>query len=83
MKDTQRFSFAFTNGNNFLKTNHFIEFLTKMDNTFEWELSKENIQPLKHGRNISLLVSALSDDHAKQPRNEQRRYGSLKFYSLV
>ena len=71
-KSHKGFYAAFTHGHNILKAKNFIEFSTKMDNTFEWELSKENIQPLKQGRNISLLVSALND-HAKQNRNEQRR----------
>lgn len=46
-----------------------------MGDNYEWELSKENIQPLKHGRNICNLVSALSmsEDHTKQHRNEQRK----------
>lgn len=47
-----------------------------MGDNYEWELSKENIQPLRHGRNISSLVTALgtvSEDHAKHQRNEQRK----------
>jgi hypothetical protein len=46
-----------------------------MGDNYEWELSKENIQPLKHGRNISSLVTALtvSEDHTKHQRNEQRK----------
>ncbi len=46
-----------------------------VDNTYEWELSKENIQPLKHGRNVSNLVSALTtnEDHVKQQRHEQKK----------
>ncbi len=47
-----------------------------MGDNYEWELSKENIQPLKHGRNISSLLTALTvgEDHAKHQRNEQRKY---------
>ena len=47
-----------------------------MDNTYEWELSKENIQPLKHGRNVTNLVSALTtnEDHVKQQRHEQKKW---------
>lgn len=30
----------------------------------DWELSKENIQPLKHGRKFALLSEALRDDHS-------------------
>ena len=47
-----------------------------MGDNYEWELSKENIQPLKHGRNISSLVTALGSgeaDHAKHLRHEQRK----------
>jgi len=45
-----------------------------MDNTFNWELSKENIQPLRQGRNASQLLSALDEDHTRHAeRNEQRK----------
>lgn len=46
-----------------------------MSDNYEWELSKENVQPLRHGRNISSLMSALStnEDQTKAQRTEQRR----------
>jgi len=54
-----------------------------MGDNYEWELSKENIQPLKHGRNICNLVSALSmsEDHTKQHRNEQSKALELAIMS--
>lgn len=50
----------------------------------EWELSKENIQPLRRGRAISALHQALSQqqDGLSSAINQQRQYvGSLKFCS--
>lgn len=43
----------------------------------EWELSKENIQPLRRGRAISDLHQALSQQHegAISVINQQRQYG--------
>lgn len=43
----------------------------------EWELSKENIQPLKRGRDISALHQALSQqqDGLSSAINQQRQYG--------
>lgn len=43
----------------------------------EWELSKENIQPLRRGRAISALHQALSQqqDGLSSAINQQRQYG--------
>ena len=42
----------------------------------EWELSKENIQPLRRGRAISALHQALSQqDGVSSAINQQRQYG--------
>ena len=37
-----------------------------MDESNEWELSKENVQPLRQGRKMASLTAGL------QPQNEQR-----------
>lgn len=43
----------------------------------EWELSKENIQPLRRGRDISALHQALTQlqDGDSSAINQQRQYG--------
>lgn len=43
----------------------------------EWELSKENIQPLRRGRDISALHQALTQmqDGDSSALNQQRQYG--------
>lgn len=43
----------------------------------EWELSKENIQPLRRGRDVSVLDKALSQqqDGVSSAINQQRQYG--------
>lgn len=43
----------------------------------EWELSKENIQPLRRGRDVSVLHQALSQqqDGVSSTINQQRQYG--------
>lgn len=43
----------------------------------EWELSKENIQPLRRGRAVSALHQALSQlqDGDSSAINQQRQYG--------
>lgn len=43
----------------------------------EWELSKENIQPLRRGRAISVLHQALSQlqEGDNSAINQQRQYG--------
>lgn len=43
----------------------------------EWELSKENIQPLRRGRDISALYQALTQiqDGDNSTINQQRQYG--------
>lgn len=43
----------------------------------DWELSKENIQPLRRGRNMSSLNRALSQLHEGDSTavNQQRQYG--------
>lgn len=43
----------------------------------EWELSKENIQPLRRGRDISALHQALThlQDGDSSAVNQQRQYG--------
>lgn len=42
----------------------------------EWELSKENIQPLRRGRDISALHQALTQlqDGDSSAINQQRQY---------
>jgi len=32
-----------------------------MGDTAEWETSKENVMPLKHGRNVTKLNAALAE----------------------
>lgn len=45
----------------------------------EWELSKENIQPLRRGRAISALRQVLSQqqDGPTSAINQQRQYGNF------
>lgn len=43
----------------------------------EWELFKENVRPLKRGRNVNLLNEALKsqvDNHLKKSLHEKRRF---------
>lgn len=48
----------------------------------EWELCKENIQPLRRGRHISALQEALSQQQEgdNSAINQQRQYG---FYNVT
>lgn len=49
-----------------------------MDDSNEWELSKENVQPLRQGRKVASLTSALQHTPADlQQIKEQREYGDL------
>ena len=57
------------------------EFLcSKQETGNEWELFKENVRPLKRGRNIHLLNNALksqSDNQLKHSLLENRRFFNL------
>lgn len=37
---------------------------------FEWERSKENVIPLKGGRDVRILNQMLNPDHKNEQRNE-------------
>ena len=37
-----------------------------------WELSKENIQPIKQGRRAAVLSSTFDDKHQKQLASEKQ-----------
>lgn len=54
------------------------EFLnSKQETGFEWELFKENVRPLKRGRNVGILNHALkshSDHQLRKDLVEKRRY---------
>ena len=54
------------------------EFLaSKIRNGNEWETFKENVRPLKRGRNVNLLNHALNshtDNELKKSLMEQRRF---------
>ena len=39
----------------------------------EWELSKENVQPLRRGRDVAALNAALSKRDAAAPGPEEQR----------
>lgn len=53
------------------------EFLnSKQETGYEWELFKENVRPLKRGRNVSILNHALkshSDHQLRKDLVEKRR----------
>lgn len=52
----------------------------------EWEMFKENIRPLKRGRNISMLnrsLKAQTDPKFKSQLIQIRRYLYIYFYFLV
>ena len=52
----------------------------------DWELSKENVQPLRQGRRMDVLNSSLqtcADEQMAQKVAEQRRSAPLGLGSLV
>lgn len=65
------------------------EFLfSKRKTQNDWELFKENVRPLKRGRNISILNNALkshTDNHVKKSLLEDRRFSAfyLPFTPMV
>jgi checkpoint serine/threonine-protein kinase len=53
--------------------------LTKRETGNEWETFKENVRPLKRGRNVNILNNALksnTDNHLKKSLLDQRRFFS-------
>jgi checkpoint serine/threonine-protein kinase len=51
--------------------------LTKRETGNEWETFKENVRPLKRGRNVNILNNALksnTDNHLKKSLLDQRRF---------
>jgi checkpoint serine/threonine-protein kinase len=51
--------------------------LTKKETGNEWETFKENVRPLKRGRNVNILNNALksnTDNHLKKSLLDQRRF---------
>ena len=62
------------------------EFLaSKRKNGNEWETFKENVRPLKRGRNVNLLNHALNshtDNELKKSLMEQRRFVFIPTLSI-
>ena len=62
------------------------EFLcSKRKTQNDWELFKENVRPLKRGRNISILNNALkshTDNHIKKSLLENRRFSPLSLLNF-
>jgi checkpoint serine/threonine-protein kinase len=51
--------------------------LTKKETGNEWETFKENVRPLKRGRNVNILNNALksnTDNHLKKSLLDERRF---------
>ena len=46
---------------------------SSLDDTNEWELSKENIQPLRQGRKFSSLTAALQPHSVDQQKIKQQK----------
>lgn len=63
------------------------QFLASKEETgHEWELFKENVRPLKRGRNVSLLNQALkshSHSHIKKFLLHNRRYVDRTLFLLL
>lgn len=54
--------------------------LSKRKTQNDWELFKENVRPLKRGRNISILNNALkshTDNHLKKSLLDNRRFSAF------
>lgn len=60
------------------------EFLaSKQETGNEWELFKENVRPLKRGRNIKLLNDSLKSNSDNQIRNSLIDTRRSKSFSII